>query len=45
LKVLIDMEGRRMAEPQLRHLSSKETRQIIAEVDPFLKGINPVDYL
>ncbi|MEZ4598500.1 MAG: HD domain-containing protein [Syntrophotaleaceae bacterium] len=45
LKVLIDREGRRLMEPRLRHLSSREIRQIVAEVDPFLKGINPVDYL
>ncbi len=45
LKVLFDREGRRHPEPSMRYLGSQETRKIVAEVDPFLKGINPVDYL
>ncbi len=45
LKVLFDREGRRHPKPAMRYLGSRETRKIVAEVDPFLKGINPVDYL
>jgi HD-GYP domain-containing protein (c-di-GMP phosphodiesterase class II) len=45
LKVLFDGSGRRLPEPALRYLTSSETKRIVAEVDPFLKGINPVDYL
>lgn len=45
LKILIDRHGQRLAVPELRHLSSDETEQIVAEVDPFLKGINPVEFL
>jgi putative nucleotidyltransferase with HDIG domain len=45
LKVLFDREGRRHPKPAMRYLESRETRRIVAEVDPFLKGINPVDYL
>jgi putative nucleotidyltransferase with HDIG domain len=45
LKVLIDSHGRHLSEPKLQHLNSRESRRIIAEVDPFLKGINPVDHL
>jgi HD-GYP domain-containing protein (c-di-GMP phosphodiesterase class II) len=45
IKVLFDREGRRHPKPSIRHLGSRETRKIVAEVDPFLKGINPVDYL
>jgi HD-GYP domain-containing protein (c-di-GMP phosphodiesterase class II) len=45
LKVLFDREGRRHPKPSMRYLRSRETRKIVAEVDPFLKGINPIDYL
>jgi putative nucleotidyltransferase with HDIG domain len=45
LKVLFDREGRRHPKPSTRYLGSRETQKIVAEVDPFLKGINPVDYL
>jgi len=45
LQILIDRHGQRLTEPELRHLNCGETEKIVAEVDPFLKGINPVDYL
>ncbi len=44
VKLLFDPDGARLSAPIDSRLSSEESRRIVAEVDPFLKGINPTDY-
>ncbi|BCR06131.1 cyclic diguanylate phosphodiesterase [Desulfuromonas versatilis] len=39
LKVLFDGDGERLAEPVVRHLPGSQSKRIIAEVDPFSRGI------
>ncbi|PLX81192.1 MAG: hypothetical protein C0616_05305 [Desulfuromonas sp.] len=45
LKILFDASGRLLAKPHDINLVEDEIRRIIAEVDPFLKGIKVTDYL
>ena len=44
LKILFSADGEHLSEPRSRQLASNEKHQIVAEVDSFIKGINPVDY-
>ncbi len=44
LKILFDAEGNRLEEPALRRLSGPQAGQIVAEVEPFTKGIEVSDY-
>ncbi len=44
LKILFSADGQHQPEPRSRQLSSSEKHQVVAEVDSFIKGINPVDY-
>ncbi len=44
VKILFDSGGTRMNEPLDIQLSAEEAGRIVAEVDPFIKGINPTDY-
>ncbi len=44
LKILFNTEGKHLLEPCSRSLSSNEKNQVVAEVDSFIKGINPIDY-
>jgi len=44
LKILFDKEGRRLDPPQPRHLNTGQLGQIVADVDPFLKGVVVTDY-
>jgi putative nucleotidyltransferase with HDIG domain len=45
LKILIDQNGALLPEPRRLDLPGAESRRIIAEVDPFSKGIEVTDYL
>jgi len=40
LKILFDREGRPLAQPVPLHLPASEQTRMVAEVDPFLKGVN-----
>lgn len=44
LKILFNGEGHRLQDPMPRLLKSNEKHLVVAEVDAFMKGINPVDY-
>lgn len=44
LKILFDENGEKLAQPQRRDLAGAEASRIIAEVDPFSKGIDVVEY-
>lgn len=44
LKILFDQQGSRLDEPQPRHLEGEQLGGIVAEVDPFLKGVTVTDY-
>mgnify|MGYP001400306477 CR=1 FL=1 len=45
IKIIFEAGGQRLAQPSLFHLSPSQPRRIVAEVDPFSKGIDVVDYL
>jgi HD-GYP domain-containing protein (c-di-GMP phosphodiesterase class II) len=45
IKVIFDSSGQLFGEPYRLHLSPSQPRRIVAEVDPFSKGIDVVDYL
>ncbi len=45
LKVIFDSKGGRLEHPEKRHLSGEITEQVVAEVDPFIKGVYLPDYL
>ena len=45
LKILFDQAGNLSGDPPQRDLYGEEARRIVAEVDPFLKGIEISDYL
>lgn len=44
LKILFSADGQHLSEPRSRQLASSEKHCIVAEVDSFIRGINPVDY-
>jgi hypothetical protein len=44
LKILFDENGRRLEEPRRLDLPGPEAGRIVAEVDPFLKGVEITDY-
>ncbi len=44
LKILFDKNGACLAEPRRLDLSGPEAQRIVAEVDPFLKGVEVTDY-
>lgn len=45
LKILFDGEGRQLTDYPVIELSGKDLRKVVAEVDPFVKGIQVTDYL
>jgi HD-GYP domain-containing protein (c-di-GMP phosphodiesterase class II) len=45
VKILFDQNGTQLVEPRRIDLLGAESRRIIAEVDPFAKGIEVTDYL
>ncbi len=45
IKIIFDAAGQLLGEPYRLHLGPTEPRKIVAEVDPFTKGIDVVDYL
>lgn len=45
IKVLFDAAGQLLTEPHRIHLGPTQPSKIVAEVDPFTKGIDVVDYL
>jgi len=45
VKILFDQNGKLLAEPHRVDLQGTDSRRIIAEVDPFTKGIEVTDYL
>jgi len=45
LKILFDENGQLLAEPRRLDLLGADSRRIVAEVDPFAKGIEVADYL
>ncbi|AMV71316.1 HD domain-containing protein [Desulfuromonas carbonis] len=44
LKILFDSDGEPLDDPLLMELSSDNARRIVAEVDPFVRGIDVTDY-
>jgi hypothetical protein len=44
LKILFSSDGQRLQEPYWRQLASSDRHLVVAEVDAFIKGINPIDY-
>jgi putative nucleotidyltransferase with HDIG domain len=44
LKILFDRNGSRLEEPPILNLAAHEKKRIVAEVDPFIKGVEVVDY-
>jgi len=44
LKILFDEDGERLSEPSRLTLLGKKAHRIVAEVDPFVKGVNITDY-
>jgi HD-GYP domain-containing protein (c-di-GMP phosphodiesterase class II) len=44
LKILFDENGGRLADPLRLNLIGKDARRIVAEVDPFLKGVDVTEY-
>jgi putative nucleotidyltransferase with HDIG domain len=44
IKVLFNADGKHLPEPHSRQLASNGELLVVAEVDCFVKGINPVDY-
>ncbi|MCM2265667.1 MAG: HD-GYP domain-containing protein [Desulfuromonadales bacterium] len=45
IKIIFDSAGQLLAEPYRLKLGPAQARKIVAEVDPFSKGIDVVDYL
>lgn len=45
IKVIFDASGQLFGEPYRLHLGPNQPRRIVAEVDPFSKGIDVVDFL
>jgi len=45
IKIIFDAAGQLLVEPYRLHLGPTQPRKIVAEVDPFTKGIDVVDYL
>jgi putative nucleotidyltransferase with HDIG domain len=45
IKVLFDSDGTPLTDPEIKELNAESTASIIAEVDPFSKGIDVTDYL
>ena len=45
IKIIFDAAGQLLGEPQRLHLGPNQPRKIVAEVDPFSKGIDVVDFL
>lgn len=45
LKILFDPLGGHLPKPRILNLSAAEQKRIVAEVDPFIKGIEIIDYL
>jgi HD-GYP domain-containing protein (c-di-GMP phosphodiesterase class II) len=45
IKIIFDPAGQLLGEPYRLHLGPTQPRKIVAEVDPFTKGIDVVDYL
>lgn len=44
LKILFDAEGRNLDPPRLVDLTGPDSRRIVAEVDPFVRGIDVTDF-
>jgi putative nucleotidyltransferase with HDIG domain len=44
IKILFDADGQHLSEPRLLQMASNVKHLVVAEVDSFIKGINPVDY-
>jgi hypothetical protein len=45
VKILFDGAGAQLNQPRLINLAADEKKRIVSEVDPFLKGVDVVDYL
>jgi len=45
VKILFDPLGAHLAKPRILNLSAAEKRRIVSEVDPFIKGVEALDYL
>lgn len=44
IKILFTADGEHLSEPSSRQIASNVQHLVVAEVDSFIKGINPVDY-
>jgi putative nucleotidyltransferase with HDIG domain len=44
IKILFDTSGQQLTNPYLLHLGHAQSRCIVAEVDPYAKGIDVTDY-
>lgn len=44
LKILFDSDGEPLDDPVLRELSGDNAKRIVAEVNPFVRGIDVTDY-
>lgn len=44
LKILFNAQGDRLEQPPVRQLGSNDGHLLVAEVDSFIKGVNPVDF-
>lgn len=44
IKILFNADGEHLSEPRSCQLASNVKHLVVAEVDSFIKGINPVDY-
>jgi HD-GYP domain-containing protein (c-di-GMP phosphodiesterase class II) len=45
LKILFNPLGEHLEKPRTLNLSAAEKKRIVSEVDPFLKGVDVIDYL
>jgi hypothetical protein len=45
LKILFDSTGTQLETPQIVNLDADQNKRIISEVDPFIKGVEVIDYL
>ncbi len=44
LKIVFNARGERLETPELRKVESNNTHLLVAEVDAFIKGVNPLDF-
>ena len=45
LKILFDPLGEHLKKPRILNLTAGEKKRIVSEVDPFIKGVEVIDYL